>query len=411
VSAGPGDREVAIVGVEGSDGEDSSGTGNRRTADPLVIHLFDRLRLRSEVDRMHVYRALGPTWSPDSSAWRELALAGIAQCADDVGRHPAVRTYDSWLAAQSQPEQWLTSRQIRTCFGSWSDAVQEAGLEPSLDPLASKRRGVAGAFSEDELIAALRACSTALGGRPLTLAAYREWVRNELRRPGAERSASRLPVAAAAFKRVFGSWADAVVAATNEEHGSGPGGPSTTPVRDAGVRPAGAQAGRYSDDEVVSALRTWAAAMGRDTALTVAAFVKWRAESSRRIDRSDAGSMGPIPKSDTCFERFGGWPEALTAAGLMRSEALARERCANPRDWGAPELTAAFVLYLTECPDAARGAVSGNSYMRWRRKRLSQAPLPSCALPSIRPLCKPVSPSQCLDIARRSLHSRPDVET
>lgn len=176
-------------------------------------------------------------------------ITKLEEFADDLGEVPTQRDVDN-------DEDMPSSHTYKNRFGSWNDALREAGFNPKMSTPDTDP-------SRDELLTKLEALADELGKTPTT---------TELR------DADDMP-SIHWYKKEFGSWNDAVRAAGLE--------PNTAPARE------------MDDEELLDQLREFAEELGR---------------TPRAHELSDADQM---PSSVTYQNRFGSWNEALLEAGLQ----------------------------------------------------------------------------------------------
>jgi hypothetical protein len=181
----------------------------------------------------------------DELLLREQAIAAlrrrVAVCGElPVGYRPELTLPSAWT--------------VRRLFGSWSNYVRAAGLTPR--PYR--------AWSRPRVIAALREWAELNGGQAPS---GRQWKQSTSTHPSH-----------AVVRRLFGSWGNA--------------------LQRAGLSPQTAQPVRWTDAEILLALRRWADAQG------VPRATDWSAVEPGR------------PTRGLVTGRFGSWNAALLAAGL-----------------------------------------------------------------------------------------------
>jgi hypothetical protein len=199
-------------------------------------------------------------WTP-----AEIVEALRARTAE-TGRPPTTSEWDSGERAapkwRRERDRWPTAQLVRSRFGSWDAALRAAGYR-------ARSRG----HTPDVLIAALRQEAGRLGRPP----AQREWATASPHRPNAS-----------SVVHAFGSW--------------------TAGLRAAGLEPLPRR--RWSDADIVAALRAWTARRGRPPL-----FSNWR----RAAEDHPTAALAQV--------RFGTWRAALEAAGVApRRMEWTRER-------------------------------------------------------------------------------------
>ncbi len=137
---------------------------------------------------------------------REQLIAALRACADALGKRGFYwQEYRKWSADRRQrmhaPQR---KRPFQREFGSWSDALEAAGLDRHdeyMQPSHGRQRGVP--YPREVLLESLRDAwaDCAVDGH-MTIAAYSDWVRTRLKRPGVK-----------SIQNQFGSWVRALLAA------------------------------------------------------------------------------------------------------------------------------------------------------------------------------------------------------
>jgi hypothetical protein len=193
-------------------------------------------------------------------------VAALRAWIAETGAPPTTSEWDSGERAaakwQRERDRWPSAQLVRSRFGSWDAALRAAGY-----------RGRWRGHTPDELIAALRREANRLG-RPPT---QREWATASPHRPNAS-----------SVVRAFGSWAAGLRAA----------GLEPPPMR------------RWSDGEIVEALRAWTARHG-----TPPLSSDWQHAAPDH------------PTAALAQRRLGSWRAALEAAGVASARvAWTRER-------------------------------------------------------------------------------------
>jgi Homing endonuclease associated repeat/Recombinase zinc beta ribbon domain len=202
--------------------------------------------------------------APRFVTWEKAELIGSLQGWADVnGRSPR---QEDWRSSGAGHPCTLT---VRRKLGSWDRALKRAGLQPAEqtprhDP-----------WKRAEVISALQAWARRHGRAP----ASTEWVHAQTKHPCAD-----------TVRKEFGSWEDALRAAALAI-------PPRTPQ----------PARRWRREEIVDALRAWAASSGR-------------APSGPDWIRTASGR----PCTGTVYKYFGSWGAALEAANLVTSDAARR---------------------------------------------------------------------------------------
>jgi hypothetical protein len=200
-------------------------------------------------------------WSPVAqrtrriyTSWEPAEILGALQAWADVhGQAPHAK--DWRRASQSHP----SDNTVRRHFGGFRRAVVKAGLQPRTPALRTR-------WSDAEIITALRRWAERHGRPPCS----EEWRKASLSRPSP-----------ATVYNHFDGWHEGLRAA----------GLDPEKMRVAGLR--------WSDEEILAALKAWAELHGR-----APARAEWFHAASER------------PNTTTVARHFGGWRNGLRAAGL-----------------------------------------------------------------------------------------------
>jgi hypothetical protein len=358
-----------------------------------------------------------------SARLRRIAVA-LHQTTRTLGHPPSVREYKR--LRDERPERgWPDQRSITRWLGvrSWNDALVRMGLTSVLD--GDEIEGSIGpAYSIGEVIEAVRACAADLG-RPPTITDYLAWQR----RPDVRERPGRRPASTWVFNRIFGGFPPARVAAGLVEGDVTAAHPSdlllrtanyrlsteqiiqdirdvaartadkvtatvydrerrfvyietkalgkpralagvgsiyrhfgtwTAAVEAAGVTRPTTDRGRppaFTDDALLEAVRNAASVTSDD--LTISAYEQWR-ENER-----DGNSEAP-PTYTTIHRRFGGFPQAMKAAGLRPSRRRRRSTLWT-EDQLAEAVQQAVRAWSGTCLTVSR-------YSEWRTRRLASSP-------------------------------------
>lgn len=351
----------------------------RRDTDPLALRLMTLLRADSRADRLLVWRALAPFIDEQLDEKGRLALDAARLCLDDVCaggvRDPSKplseREYKAWLDADPQRKaSWPSVSSVRKWLGgSWSSVQEALGQAPSATTTARRMSAMGKAFGREELRSQLEHCRAALSDDPdrpldyVSQAEHRRWALAEMEKPIEERVMPRLCLQPHSFRKVFGSWPQAI-------HASG-GARTSVQSSFALVR---AKSGAYTANACLAALRL----IGPDCC---DGQMRWgdyrkRAAYLRRV-AMDEGRQVVLPGPQTIVNHFGSWPQALLAAGLI-GELECRRRLARVTDTlDDKELVSTFAeALITIGPNGTR---SDYIELREDRKRANggRADLPS----------------------------------
>lgn len=280
-------------------------------SDTTIWRLFDGFRAAREAAGVgHPPPTGGPT------SWDEADLrSALRRAADEMGEPLLSTEYADWRHETDAAEP--SSGAIAHHWGSWYDALDAVGIQPSDAAREAKQRSEPpdtdaaaapgrGWYDEEDLIDALQSAASDVG-EPLTRADYERWRREQDDRyPGS---------ATIAQGRFFDRWTDALDAAGVEYH-----------------------VGKYEKPDLLDALRRKADQLGRPPTTT------------------EVQSDDDLPSVSSYQTHFQSFNAALEAAGLesrTSSRPATAEIVAAIRDLasehGHPP-TAAEVAHADQCP-------------------------------------------------------------
>ncbi len=293
------------------------------------------------------------------------AVLCLNHAADVLGEAPTESAYRA-LRSRHPELGLLPDTTVRRVLGglSWPDCLRRAFVPAPSEGDFVKHAG-GRAFTEDEVLQALRDCVHDRGGVVPTLADYLAWVMD----PAVRDRPGRRPHAQSVFARFGGFRACLVQIGLSVD-----------------ARQRVDRAGRivplnrgYSNEEMLEAVRSAAAELGRTPRTSEYRDLR---EAAARAARAGAPAVVP-PSLTAIVERFGAWAEVVAQAGLPPMEPLPMTRApVRRRPRYAPEqllgwLRKAWVDVGPPLPPAA--------YEAWRRPRLDKArasgrvvEIPSC---------------------------------
>lgn len=219
------------------------------------------------------------------------AIAALREAASMLGRSPAVSEYRK--LRREHDNGWPPDGSVRRWLGgSWNEALDRAHLDAVPDEHELVAEG-AHAYTEEEAIAAMKACRTELGKTP-TFNAYIGWAR----RPDVRRRPGRRPKSQNVFERLFGGYREALVAAGMASE-DGTGVPISTLQRSG-------KNYRWADEDLMRALEEVIAFMAIDRFPSCGEYTRAREQI---LERERAGNPFPrrIPSMNGFQRRFGGW--------------------------------------------------------------------------------------------------------
>jgi Homing endonuclease associated repeat len=258
---------------------------------------------------------------------RDIELTRLASAETESAAYlRALRRVADLNAGELSPDLYKRTRAVLQCEGeelpplsaviryytSWALAKRAAGLAEltTADVVELRfRRQLVGLnphYQEEELAAALKRCSEAVGRAPL-VSEYETWRRKELTLQRTRGNHPRVPCPES-FRRRFGTWEKALWA-----HGFTAADLQwrlESPERSAER----VKVWRYTDDSLAAALKTCARTLGRVP--RVEDYARWRRQA--RKDGSDVPTDSPFRR------RFGTWERALKHFGFSDAEIAAR---------------------------------------------------------------------------------------
>jgi len=319
-------------------------------AHPTVRAIFAVLRDGAEADARVVFRTLGERLQDEPMTERQSQLAaGLVEYRCQTGRTDA-KGYDAWVRSQPRPHPFRSTGALRTALGpSWKEVRGRVFGEAFQDVGSGRLNLLGGHFTDDELLDAVRAWAAETDG-PLSQPRFFEWTRQELGRD--QPRFDNLPVTWSAYMR-FGGWKatlsqlDLLVRRYKQP----------TPTKHVRM-PVGVRAD-YSDEKLKATLQAAAASVGRH--LSYYAYQRWAdALISNAIEE---GKLINIAHYSTYRRRWGTWPRALAAAGIIdEAELQARTR----DDYYADD---ELIDILVEAIQTVGTEMTPKQYRQWAQTR------------------------------------------
>ncbi len=226
------------------------------------------------------------------------AIEALQACRQDLGETPGVFSYRAWAVrpdVRARPgSRPLTEGPFKRLFGSFPAALRAAGLAGEAIRRSDGRVDpTEWSYLNEELLAALRLVHDRLGFSP-SVAEYVDERRRHQVDSRTSGDPTTLPTPGTITRR-FRFWGAALEAA---------GLPPRRPRK--GARP-GPQAPRYSDDEIIAALREAYSALGEP--FTFHAYSAWR--DKQRAERKPGWEL--LPSAWTASDRLRGWNGAVAS--------------------------------------------------------------------------------------------------
>jgi Homing endonuclease associated repeat len=261
----------------------------------LALGRTDQYRYADAVQRELTARR--PRDTPSRKV--EDGIRVLREAATLEGGPPSIKGFEA-LRKQHPEWRWPPAGNLRRWLGvgSWAEALRRASL-PATVPGDALESEVGPAFTADEARLALRECASDLG-RVEGFNAYHAWAH----RADVRRRAGRRPLSEGPFYRLFGSFRNALVAASLVEDGQSAFVTASGQIRAAHYR--------VSDEQIVQGLQEVARRLGHPP------------NSSEYIHTRETiytasvaqGAVRALPSFATIMRRFVRWQNALAAAGL-----------------------------------------------------------------------------------------------
>lgn len=319
------DRHLAAVDVRST-----------RTTDPIALNLFHQLMQMDICDRRLVLVTLDGQLSGASSERVVLVRSAVERFQAETGQSLSKKRYERWRVEHPDRAALPSATLIaHTWNGSWANAMDKLGVRPAPDHAVRRMARLGVSPNDPELLDLLRVCAADLGQTPSVLE-YRRWRQQQLYQH------ERVVFGEQTYRRRFGSWEKAIEAAG-------------LPVR---PRPRRTFSTAWTADDALGYLRT-AASDFADGRLCIRQYDIWR---DRHLTAQAAvGEYPAVPRGDSIAARYGGWMQALAAAGLISDRASAALRIGYGRSFSDAELDEALARFAREIT----GAVSSGAYQLW----------------------------------------------
>lgn len=334
--AGKDRREAQILGM----------------ADPLVRAIYYDLRHRPQIDIILVYRRLCERFPAAAFDERHLVALDALRHFWELTGDTRSRAYDAWAKGRPPGEMRTRLSRIVRLFGTWTNALMEAGLIGREDPRV-RRMLSRQEFSFDEVLEALRYWASQTSASRLKLNDYLAWANEQARSD--EPPAVRLPLTGYSLRR-HGHWWDLLEAI--DEAG-----------RSTRVNPVTGNGYRYTPEEIHEWLRLAYADLKDRGGVTLPAYLAWRGEYVSAYERR---ARPRVPWHTTILGRYehedDPWIAALIDAGVPIPAGSALH---STKTYSDDELLAFLIDALRW---SAPERLSTPRYRRWREaERLRRA--------------------------------------
>jgi hypothetical protein len=326
--------------------QSAGGPESRRTVDPLAMALFGVARELPAADRRVLLSAIDGRLHGVAGERARVALEVLRRCERETQETVSKRRYERWRDAHPERGSLPSSTYVANSLGgSWARAMDAAGVAPSIEHAAFRWHRQGPSPSDQEVLDELGRCAQEMRV-DFTFGEYREWA---LAQRASDPDRRGLLISPSTFIARFGSFTQARVAAGLGESGRhrGPRGNRT----------------EYTPEACIAMVRA-AARDARTTLLSANAYMAWRVaqiEDARR-----RGLWRPIPEWKLVRDRFGSWPKALLAAGLITPEKAAEYRRGQGRRMPDDHIAKWLCAAATELGPG----MTGYAYKRWRQKQI-----------------------------------------
>jgi hypothetical protein len=319
---------------------------SRRTVDPLAMALFGVARELPAAERRVLLSAIDGRLHGVRGERARLALEVLRRCEREIGQTVSKRRYERWREAHPERDTLPSSTYVANSLGgSWARAMDAAGVTPAVEHATLRWHRQGPAPTDEEVLEELRRCAQELRV-DFVFAEYRTWaLAQRAENPGRR----GLLIHATSFIRRFGSFTQARIAAGLGESDRHRG-------------PRGNHA-EYTHEACVTFLRA-AAREARTRMLSVSDYQRWRA--AQLEDARRRGAWRPIPDWKIPRDRFGSWPRALAAAGLISAEEAAEYH----RGQGQRVPDEHIAKWLCAAATALGPSMTGHSYKQWRQAQI-----------------------------------------
>lgn len=271
-------------------------TSGRQT-DPLARQIFNVLESESTEDKKLFLQAMEAHAGGASTERMAIVRSAIERYEAETLRTLSKRQYESWRVATDDPSIPSATFIASTFGGSWSKAMSGLGREPAMEHAAYRLRALGRAPTNDEALAAIAQSAAETGAEPFRFHDYRSWAVAKQRSLPENKI---LLISPSSFIQRFGSFGRAcALAGVSLPNQRGPRG-----SRDAS-----------SEEAIVNALLWAASECSGGKPITLGAYSLWRRR--KHEDAELEGEWMTLPSAPSIRNRFGSWPAALEASGLL----------------------------------------------------------------------------------------------
>jgi hypothetical protein len=256
------------------------------------------------------------------------------------------RRYERWRENHPERKSLPSSTYVANSLGgSWARAMDAAGVAPAVEHATFRWHRQGPAPADREVLGELRRCAQERGP-DFTFGEYRVWA---LAQRAADPGRRGLLISPSTFITRFGSFAQARLAAGLGESG-----------RHRGPRASHAE---YSREACLTVLQA-AARDAHGRMLSARVYMRWRTDQLE--DARRRGIWRPVPEWKIVRDRFGSWPAALAAGGIISSEKAAQYY----RGQGQRVPDEHIARWLCTAASELGPEMTGLAYRFWRQKQV-----------------------------------------
>lgn len=309
---------------------------------PLAVWVYRQLR--SDADRRFVYEVLCERLTGGSDSTRDAMREAMSACVEEIGLPvPSAAQYERWRTTSSGAYGAPTIGQLRTAFGSWSQALAALLGTPEADPTVRRLLATRRPFTQEQALRGVCEFLKWLPGDETPRAVrYFEWAATL--EPDSY-GCTDVPRSPATITRAFGSWRAALRAA----------GADLDRVQTVRRR----RKAKFTRQDAVEALR--AAQLECGEPLSQARYDLF----VRERDRALGDDQVAAPRAQSVGAMFGGWRCALKH--VFGAHVLLSRGSPNT-EYTREELIAAY----RACEKDVGGAPSQIAYDGWRYTKMQR---------------------------------------
>lgn len=255
------------------------------------------LKTETVDDKSVFLRALEAHIGGASTERMVIVRSAIERFEAEAFRPLSKRQYERWRVAADDPSIPSATFISSTFGGTWSKAMSGLGREPAMEHSAYRLRALGKAPTDEEALAAIAQSAAETGAEPFRFHDYRNWAIAKQRSLPENKL---LLISPSSFIQRFGSFGRAcALAGVSLPNQRGPRGSRDT----------------SSEESIVDALLCAASECSGGKPITLGAYSLWRRQKHEEAELK--GEWMALPSAPSIRNRFGSWPAALEASGLL----------------------------------------------------------------------------------------------